>query len=119
MQLSLPNYLNLVQQNLMSLGVDHNVIYTASASNAMLISHGIINAYTTLSKRKNPPIPILVTNKFNETLSESYTCFKFNTSDINMNILNKIIHTMFSQYNIQIVEYNSSVNLEIYLSLNK
>ena len=44
MQLSLPNYLNLVQQNLMSLGVDHNVIYTASASNAMLISHGIINA---------------------------------------------------------------------------
>jgi hypothetical protein len=118
MQLSLPNYLNLIQQNLISLGVDYQVIFSAAASSAMLISHDIVCTYAAVSKRKNPPIPILVTNKVNETLTESYTCFKFNTSDININTLNKVIHSgIFQQYNIQIVEYNSSVNLEINLSL--
>ena len=120
MQLTLPNYLNLIQQNLISLGVDYQVIYSAAASSAVLISHNIVCAYTAMSKRKNPPIPILVTNKVNETLTESYTCFKFNISDININTLNKIIHSgLFQQYNIQIDEYGSSINLEINLSLNK
>lgn len=112
--MNLPEYIKSVEANVYAYGGNGSVVYTASVSSAMITCYNIMCIYTNLSKRKNPPVPILVTNKENEDGGCTYTCFKFASSDINLNVLNRAIHAC--GINAQIVEYGSSVNLEIYIN---
>lgn len=111
--MNLPEYIKTTYENITSLGGDGSVVFTTSASSAMINSYNIISTYTNISKRKNPPVPISVTSKSTGT-GETYTCFKFNASDINLNTLNRAIQ-LIGFGNVQIVEYGSTLNLEIYL----
>ena len=112
--MTLPEYIKSVEINVNNYGGNGSIVYTASASSAMIYSYNLLCIYTNLSKRKNPPIPILVTSKSTDDLDETFTCFKFAANDINLNILNKAIHT--SGITANVVEYGSTINLEIYTS---
>ena len=115
--MNLPEYIKTVESNIYAYGGDGSVIYTSSVSSAMICCYNLMCAYTSLSKRKNPPVPITVTTKSTDTGDENYTCFKFPTNDINLNILNRVIHTSGIVGNV--VEYGSTINLEIYTSKNR
>lgn len=111
--MNLPEYIRTTYENIINLGGDGSVVFTTSASSAMINNYNIISAYTNISKRKNPPVPISVTSKSTGT-GETYTCFKFNANDMNLNTLNRAIQ-LNNFGNVQVVEYGSTINLEIYL----
>ena len=68
--MTLPEYIKSVEINVNNYGGNGSIVYTASASSAMIYSYNLLCIYTTLSKRKNPPIPILVTSKSTDDLDE-------------------------------------------------
>jgi len=111
--MNLPEYIKTVEANVYAYGGDGSVVYSASASSAMIYSYNILSLYTNVSKRKKPPIPILVTSKSTPDGDETYTCFKFASNDINLNTLNRVVHTN-GGIQANIVEYGSTINLEIY-----
>ena len=115
--MNLPEYIKTVELNITAFGGDGSVIYTSSVSSAMICCYNLMCMYMNLSKRKNPPVPITVTTKSTDSGDESYTCFKFPTSDINLNILNRVLHAGGVVGNV--VEYGSTINLEIYTSKNR
>ena len=91
--MTLPEYIKSVEINVNNYGGNGSIVYTASASSGMIYSYNLLCVHTNLSKRKNPPIPILVTSKSTDDLDETFSCFKFAANDINLNTLNKAIHT--------------------------
>jgi len=112
--MTLPEYIKSVENNMNTYGGNGNVVYTAAVSSAMIYSYNLMCVYTNLSKRKNPPIPIMVLSKSNDDMDETYTCFKFAPNDINLNVLHKAIHA--SGISANVVEYGSTINLEIYIT---
>ena len=112
--MNLPEYLKNVEQNVYVYGGNGSIVYTASVSSAMISCYNIMGLYTNISKRKNPPIPILVTSKSNDDGDATYTCFKFSSSDINLNVLHRAMNAYSDVLQMQIVEYDSTINLEIY-----
>ena len=113
--ISLPEYIKIVHENISNLNGSEaaDVVYSASASSAMIISHNIMTNYTKLTGRKAMPLPIAISSKSTENGDECYTCFKFKQYDINISALNSSIINCGAT-NSQIVEYGSTINLEIY-----
>lgn len=113
--ISLPEYIKIVHENISNLnGIEAaDVVYSAAASSAMIISHNIMANYMKLTGRKAMPLPISISSKSTENGDECYTCFKFKQYDINTSVLNNSIINC-GVTNSQIVEYGSTINLEIY-----
>lgn len=113
--ISLPEYIKIVHENISNLnGQDSaDIVYSAAASSAMIISHNIMTNYMKITGRKMMPLPIAISSKSTDDGGECFTCFKFKEYDINTSVLNTAIANC-GIVNSQIIEYGSAINLEIY-----
>lgn len=109
--ISLPEYVKKTAEEISKSGGDPNAVYDSSISDAMITCHSIASEYANSRRTKNPPVPIAVINKASD--NEAYTQFKFST-DINTESLKKAINKVTGSENINVTEYNSSINVEIY-----
>lgn len=108
--MNLSEYVKKTSEKIGESGGNPNAVYDSSVSDAMIMCHNIACEYANSRKNKNPPIPISITNKASD--DEAYTQLKFST-DINSESLKKAISKLNAE-NINVTEYGSSINVEIY-----
>jgi hypothetical protein len=112
MALTLHEYIKETKKTIDSKGENGaDTVFDPGVSDTMILCYDIMNQYAKAKKLPKPPCPISINNK-NIEGKDSYTMLKFDPS-IDINLLSDIFNQK-GYPDVNIEEYNFSVNVEIW-----
>lgn len=114
---TLTEYICSARNSLYSAGADGSIVYNPSIADAMITCWNIMGEYSRIKKIEEYPLPLAIVNKIDDDGIQSYTLLKFPV-EIDVPIIMDIVDRRGINNIVDIEEYNSCINIEIY-TINK